>query len=111
MGRSTTAVWKGFGTPFPVLRDLYYVQAGVDVETKTTKNVLLRRGKEWHGPDRTLLNASQIVPVEPVTKESRVAALGAGAEAIGTRGRTAEARLKPQRCSLNKRVGTCGKPW
>jgi hypothetical protein len=63
---------EGLGTPFPVLTDVYYVQAVVDPQTKQTRNVLVKRGKEWHAPDRTILNANHIIIVEPVTKGSKV---------------------------------------
>lgn len=38
-------------------------------------NMLVRRGKEWHPPDRMIINAPQIVLIEPVTSGSRVAQL------------------------------------
>ena len=66
---------EGLGRPFPVLRDVYYVQTGVDPETKQSKSVLLKRGKEWHAPDQMTLNANHIVLVEPVTPNSQVASL------------------------------------
>jgi hypothetical protein len=62
----------GLGTPFPVLTDVYYVQSVEDPATKKPTNVLIKRGKEWHGPDRTVLNASQIIMVEPVARDSKV---------------------------------------
>jgi len=62
----------GLGTPFPVMTDVYYVQTVEDPATKKPTNVLIKRGKEWHAPDRTVLNASQIVLIEPVTKDSKV---------------------------------------
>lgn len=62
----------GLGTPFPVLTDVYYVQTVEDSTTKKPTTVLVKRGKEWHAPDRTVLNASQIVLIEPVTSGSKV---------------------------------------
>jgi hypothetical protein len=38
-------------------------------------NVLVKRGKELHGPDRMYLNSNQIVFVEPVGQDSKVAQL------------------------------------
>ena len=38
-------------------------------------NVLVKRGKELHGPDRMYLNANSIVFVEPVGTDSKVAQL------------------------------------
>jgi hypothetical protein len=66
---------EGLGTAYPVLRDVFYVQVGVDPNTKQTTRVLIRRGKEWHGPDYMVLNANHILLVEPVTQGSRVAEL------------------------------------
>jgi hypothetical protein len=66
---------EGLGTPYPVLRDVFYVQSMQDPQTKAVSNVLVKRGKEWHGPDRMILNANMIVFVEPVSPSSRVAAL------------------------------------
>jgi len=59
----------------PILTDVYYIKSGVDPQTKETKNVLIRRGKELHGPDKMYLNARHIVLVEPVTPNSQVAKL------------------------------------
>ena len=36
---------------------------------------LVKRGKEWHSPDRMILNANMIVLIEPVSPGSRVAQL------------------------------------
>jgi hypothetical protein len=66
---------EGYGTRFPVLRDVYYVQSGTNPETKQTTNVLVKRGKEPHAPDRMYLNPSQIILVEPVGPNSKVAQL------------------------------------
>jgi len=66
---------EGLGSPFPVMKDVHYVQTQVNQETKQTTNVLVRRGKEWHGPDRMFLNGSQIVLVEPVSESSQVSKL------------------------------------
>src|SRR5689334_21215458 len=64
---------EGLGTPFPVLREVFYVQNGQDPQTKAVASVLIKRGKEWHAPDRMILNTSMIVLVEPVNPSSRVA--------------------------------------
>lgn len=65
----------GLGTEFPVLTDVFYVQSRQDPTTKQVTNILVKRGKEWHAPDRMIINASQIVFIEPVTAGSRVAQL------------------------------------
>jgi hypothetical protein len=66
---------EGLGTPFPVLRDVFYVQSSQNPETKQVSNILVKRGKEWHSPDRMILNSNMIVLVEPVNPTSRVAQL------------------------------------
>lgn len=71
---------EGLGTPYPVLRDVFYVQSSQDPQTKQVSNVLVKRGKEWHAPDRMILNAKMIVLVEPVNPASRVAQLIAQAK-------------------------------
>jgi hypothetical protein len=65
----------GLGDPFVVLRDVYYVQSSTDPQTKEVKNVLIRRGKELHGPTETVLNARHVVLVEPISPTSKVAEL------------------------------------
>ena len=64
---------EGLGTAYPVLRDVYYVQSNVNQETKAVTNALVKRGKEWHSPDRMILNEKAIVLIEPVGKDSLVA--------------------------------------
>jgi hypothetical protein len=71
---------EGLGTPFPVLRDVFYVQSSQNPETKQVSNILVKRGKEWHAPDRMILNSNMIVLVEPVNPTSRVAQLIAQAK-------------------------------
>jgi hypothetical protein len=58
-----------------VLNDVYYIVSKTDPETKQVSNVLVKRGKELHAPDRMYLNAGQIVFVETVGKDSKVAQL------------------------------------
>jgi hypothetical protein len=65
---------EGLGTPFPVLTG-YYVQSGVNKETKAVSNVLIKRGREWHSPDRMIISEKSIVFVEPVGLDSKVAQL------------------------------------
>ena len=65
----------GYGTQHPVLTDVFYILSKTDPENKQVTNVLVKRGKELHGPDRMYLNASQIVFVEPVGPDSKVAQL------------------------------------
>ena len=65
----------GYGTRHPVLTDVFYILSKTDPDSKQVTNVLVKRGKELHGPDRMYLNASQIIFVEPVGPNSKVAQL------------------------------------
>ena len=63
------------GSRFPELTDVYYIQSSVNQETKAVTSVLVRRGNEWHGPDRMFLNEHHVVLIEPVGTSSKVAQL------------------------------------
>lgn len=65
----------GYGTEHPVLNNVFYIVSQQNPETKQVNNVLVRRGKELHGPDRMYINPRSIVFVEPVGPTSRVAQL------------------------------------
>jgi len=65
----------GYGTPNPVLTDVFYIVSQTDPQTKLVKNVLVKRGKELHAPDRMYINPGQIIFVEPVGPDSKVAQL------------------------------------
>jgi hypothetical protein len=66
---------SNYGTPHPLLTDVYYVMSQTNPDTKQVSNNLVKRGKEMHQPDRMYLNPNDIVFVEPVGKNSRVAQL------------------------------------
>ena len=66
---------EGLGTEYTVLRDVYYIQSRQNPETKQVANVLVKRGGEWHGPDRMILNKQHVLLIEPVKADSQVARL------------------------------------
>lgn len=66
---------QGYGTAHPVLTQVYYIVTNTNSTTKQTSNVLVKRGKELHSPDRMYLNPNQIIFVENVGTGSRVAQL------------------------------------
>ncbi len=66
---------EGFGGRHPVLTQVYYVVSQTSPDTKQVNNVLVKRGKELHEPDRMYLNPNQILFVEPVGTNSKVAQL------------------------------------
>jgi hypothetical protein len=50
---------SGYGTSNPVLTDVYNILSKQGPTTKQVQNVLVKRGKELHGPDR--INANSII--------------------------------------------------
>jgi hypothetical protein len=66
---------RDYGESNPVLTDVFYVVSQTDPESKQVKSSLIKRGKEMHEPDRMYLNPSQIVFVETVGTNSKVAQL------------------------------------
>jgi len=66
---------QNYSSRDPILVDVYYVVSQTNPETKQTSNVLVKRGKELHAPDRMYLNPSQILFVEPVGVDSKIAQL------------------------------------
>lgn len=71
---------QDYGGRHPVLTDVFYIVSQTDPTTKQVNNVLVKRGKELHAPDRMYLVPSHIIFVEPVGKDSKVAQLIAQAE-------------------------------
>lgn len=66
---------EGYGGPHPVLTEVYYIVSQTNPETKQVSNILVKRGKELHSPDRMYLTPNQILFVETVGPESKVAEL------------------------------------
>lgn len=60
---------------YPMMTDVYYVQSISNADTQQTTNVLVKRGSELHAPDKMILNAENIVLIEPVSPGSRIAQL------------------------------------
>ena len=58
-----------------VLSEVFYIQSQTNPETKQVTNVLVKRGREWHAPDRLIVNKQHVVLMEPVTDGSQVAKL------------------------------------
>jgi hypothetical protein len=55
-----------------VLTDAYYLRSQTDPQTKEVRSSLVRRGSEWHEPTQTMINASNILFMEPVGSQSGV---------------------------------------
>jgi len=63
------------GADYLLLEDVFYIQRQVNQDTNEVKNILIKRGSEWHGPDLMYINNSHIVLIEPVAAGSQVAKL------------------------------------
>ena len=63
------------GSPFLTLRDVFYVRTVTERDKKETRNLLMKRGAEWHAPDFMRVNSRHVVLIEPVAPDSRVAQL------------------------------------
>jgi hypothetical protein len=47
----------------------------VNPQTKEVKSILVRRGTEWHGPNRNMINERHVMMIEAVTLGSKAAEL------------------------------------
>jgi hypothetical protein len=70
----------GYGTSNPTLTDVYYIVSQTNPDTKQVSNVLVKRGKELHEPQEMYVNPSQLLFVEDVGSNSKVAQLIAEAK-------------------------------
>lgn len=66
---------QNLDSDYLVLHDVYYIQSRTNPETKQVTNVLVKRGQEWHAPDRMILSRRHVMLLEPVTEGSQVAKL------------------------------------
>jgi hypothetical protein len=67
---------EGYGTPRPLLTEAYYIVTENNTDTKQSNKILVKLGKlELYEPDRIYLNPTQILGVEPVGPNSKVAQL------------------------------------
>ncbi|MGB7912863.1 MAG: hypothetical protein WCF59_11630 [Desulfobaccales bacterium] len=63
------------GSSYVTLRDVFYIKREASPDIKEVKNVLVKRGSEWHAPDFMRINSQHIVFIEPVVPDSQVALL------------------------------------
>jgi hypothetical protein len=63
------------GAGYPLLKDVFYIGRQTSPDGKEVKNILVKRGNEWHGPDFMYINKQHIVVIEPVAANSRVSQL------------------------------------
>ncbi|MGB1111442.1 MAG: hypothetical protein ACPG4N_13860 [Gammaproteobacteria bacterium] len=87
---------NGLNRAYPELTDVHLIQRLTDPNSGAVRNVLVRRSGGLHGPVRTKINAANIVIVEPVHPNSRLAGLledmkGRNAAVIDAKGDLLEA--------------------
>ena len=71
------------GPDFVTVRNVYYIQRAASKDSKDPKevrNILVKRGQEWHGPEFMHVNKHHVVLIEPVAQDSQVAKLISEAE-------------------------------
>ena len=68
---------EGYGTPRPVLTDVYVIVTQTNPDTKQTSKGLFKLDKveDLYQPDRMYINPNQFLGVEPVNPNSKVAQL------------------------------------
>lgn len=64
-----------FGRDYLLLTDIFYIQTAATPEGKIAGNVLIKRGKEWHSPDKMYVNTKHVIMIEPVAVDSKVGEL------------------------------------
>jgi hypothetical protein len=72
------------GNQFIEMADVHYVQNRQNPETKEVQGILVKRGKEWHEPDRMYLNTAHVIMIEPVAPDSQIAKMIRELKAKGT---------------------------
>jgi hypothetical protein len=66
---------ENIGSHFIEMTDVYYIQSKQKPEAKEVQNILIKRGKEFHAPDRMYINIGQVMVIEPVAPDSKIAQL------------------------------------
>jgi hypothetical protein len=66
---------KEVGTSYLLLNDVYYVQSNTTPGANQVTNTLIKRGKEWHGPEFMYINTQHVLLIEPISPDSLVAKL------------------------------------
>lgn len=61
------------GQHYIEIKDVYYIQNMQNPETNQIDNILVKRGKEFHGPDRTYINTAHVLMIESVAPDSKLA--------------------------------------
>lgn len=74
-GQAFIGILENPGSAYPTLKKVFYIQSQMNQQTKEVKNVLIKRGSEWHEPDHMIINSEHIVLIEPVSSGSKVAQL------------------------------------
>lgn len=63
------------GPQFVTLTDVFYIQSKPTEDPKLVNNVLVKRGKEIHKPDKMYISREHIIAIEPVANDSQLVEL------------------------------------
>ncbi|PKN68564.1 MAG: hypothetical protein CVU54_13945 [Deltaproteobacteria bacterium HGW-Deltaproteobacteria-12] len=63
------------GSAYPLLKDVYYIRRQTSPDGEQIVNIIVKKGNEWHGPNRMYLNAPHIVIIESVSAQAKMAQL------------------------------------
>ena len=74
-GRVIFGKMENTDSQYPLVKEVFYIVSQTNPETKEVKNILVKQGKELHGPVMTYINRQHIVMIEPVSPNSKVAQL------------------------------------
>lgn len=66
---------ENIGSQFIEMTDVYYIHSQQKADAKEPQYILIKRGKEFHAPDRMYINKGQVLVMEPVAPDSKVAQL------------------------------------
>jgi len=66
---------ENMDSQFVTLTDIFYIQTKPTDDPKLVNNVLIKRGKEIHKPDKMYISREHVIAIEPVANDSQLADL------------------------------------
>jgi len=66
---------ENMDSQFITLTDIFYIQTKPTDDPKLVNNVLIKRGKEIHKPDKMYISREHVIAIEPVANDSQLADL------------------------------------
>ncbi|MEQ8152156.1 MAG: hypothetical protein ABRQ32_04570, partial [Smithellaceae bacterium] len=62
---------ENMDSQFITLTDIFYIQTKPTDDPKLVNNVLIKRGKEIHKPDKMYISREHVIAIEPVANDSQ----------------------------------------